>query len=393
MKALEGIQVLDLTHALAGPFCTYQLQLLGADVVKVERPVTGDDFRDFARPPGWAVGPSFIAANAGKRSLTVDLKHPEGQAIVKRLGVRADVVVENQRPGSLARLGLDWESLHQDNPKLIYCSLSGFGQTGAMRDWLAYDHTIQAMSGMMWNGGDDVPTQGRGFSVDCFAGYVAYATILSSLFRRERTGQGQYLDVAMLDASLVLMGVGIVRQFVAADQLSAIQAVVHDRPTVAAYQTADRWLFLSGNFQNHYAALCKVLDAPELLNDPRFRDVASRNTHSAELKQELARRFADHSAPELEQQLMAAGCPAAVVRTTREAVDLPHLQQRHLLESVHIPGTDTEVNVVNAGFIADVDNPQVQGPVPQLGHDTDAILTELGYTPAEIAHLRRKQVI
>jgi CoA:oxalate CoA-transferase len=393
MKALKGIHVLDLTHALSGPFCTYQLQLLGADIVKIERPVIGDDFRDFARPPGWAVGPSFIAVNAGKRSLTVDLKHPDGQAIVKRLGARADVVVENQRPGSLARLGLDWESLHQDNPRLIYCSLSGFGQTGAMRDWLAYDHTIQAMSGMMWNGGDDVPTQGRGFSIDCFAGYVAYAAILSSLFRRERTGQGQYLDVAMLDASLVLMGVGIVRQFVAGDELSAIQAVVHDRPTVAAYQTADRWLFLSGNFQNHYAALCKVLDAPELLSDPRFQDVDARNTHSAELKHELARRFASRSAPELEQSLMAAGCPAAVVRTTREAVDLPHLQQRHLLESVAIPGSDTEVNVINAGFTANADNPQVQGPVPELGHDTDAVLTELGYTPAEIADFRRRRVI
>ena len=310
MQALEGIQVVDLTHALAGPFCTYQLQLLGADVVKIERPGVGDDFREFARPDGWQVGPSFIAVNGGKRSLTVDLKHPAGQEIVRKLAARADVVVENQRPGSLARLGLDWPTLQQVNPRLVYCSLSGFGQTGDMRDWLAYDHTIQAMAGMMWSGGDDVPSQGRGFSVDCFAGYVAYASILASLFRRERSGAGQYLDVAMLDASMVLMGVGIVRQAVTGDQLPAIQAVVHDRPTVAAYRTADRWLFLSGNFQNHYVALCNVLDAPELLADPRFKDVRSRNAHSAELKAELARRFATRSAPELERQLMQAGCRA-----------------------------------------------------------------------------------
>ena len=164
--------MLDLTHALAGPFCTYQLQLLGAEVIKIERPGVGDDFREFARPDGWPVGPSFIAVNGGKKSVTIDLKHAAGQEIVHRLASRSDVVVENQRPGSLARLGLDWDSLREVNPRLVYCSLSGFGQTGERRDWLAYDHTIQAMAGMMWNGGDDVPTQGRGFSVDCFTGYL-----------------------------------------------------------------------------------------------------------------------------------------------------------------------------------------------------------------------------
>jgi CoA:oxalate CoA-transferase len=393
MQALEGMRVLDLTHALAGPFCTYQLQLLGADVIKIERPNTGDDFREFARPEGWPVGPSFIAVNGGKRSVTVDLKQPAGQEIVRRLAGRADVVVENQRPGSLARLGLDWNSLRQVNPRLVYCSLSGFGQTGELSEWLAYDHTIQAMAGMMWNGGDDVPSQGRGFSVDCFSGYLGYAAILASLLRRERCGEGQYLDVAMLDASMVLMGVGIVRQFVSGDQLPAIQAVVHERPTVAPYRTADRWLFLSGNFQNHYVALCDVLDAPELLADSRFKDVRSRNAHSAELKAELARRFAGRSAPELERQLMEAGCPAAVVRTTGEAIQMPHLRERGLLQDTRVAGAEQSVSLINAGFVSDTDGPRVQGPVPALGQDTDAVLQELGYSPTEIADLRARQVI
>jgi CoA:oxalate CoA-transferase len=361
MLALDGISVIDLTHALAGPFCTYQFQLLGADVIKVERPGSGDDFRDFPRPAGWQVGPSFIAVNGGKRSLTVDLKHPGGKEIVHRLARRADVVVENQRPGSLARLGLDYDSLKALNPRLVYCSLSGFGQTGDMRDWLAYDHTIQAMVGVMWSGGDDIPSQGRGFSVDCFAGYLAYAAILASLLRRERCGEGQYLDVAMLDASMVLMGVGIVRQFITGDQLPAFQAVAHERPTVAPYRTAERWLFLSGNFQNHFEALCRVLEAPELLADPRFKDVRSRNAHSAELKQELAGRFATRSALDLEQQLMEAGCPAAVVRTTAEAVRMPHLQQRQLLQDARVPGAQS-VRLLNAGYLADRDGPRLQGP-------------------------------
>jgi CoA:oxalate CoA-transferase len=393
MLALEGIQVLDLTHALAGPFCTYQLQLLGAHVIKIERPGTGDDFRDFARPEGWSLGPSFIAVNGGKRSVTVDLKNAAGQEIVRRLACRADVVVENQRPGSLARLGLDYQSLQALNPRLVYCSLSGFGQNGPMRDWLAYDHTIQAMVGMMWNGGDDVPSQGRGFSVDCFAGYLAYAAILASLLRRERSDAGQYLDVAMLDASMVLMGVGIVRQFVTGDQLPAFQAVAHERPTVAPYRTADRWLFLSGNFQNHFEALCRVLDAPELLADPRFKDVRTRNAHSAELKQELAKRFALRSAPELEQQLMEAGCPAAVVRTTSEAVQMPHLRERQLLQSAAVPGAPQPVTLLNSGFVANADGPQLRGPVPELGQHTDAVLLEVGYTDAEIRELRDQHVI
>jgi crotonobetainyl-CoA:carnitine CoA-transferase CaiB-like acyl-CoA transferase len=367
--------------------------LLGADVIKIERPGIGDDFRDFARPDGWQVGPSFIAVNGGKRSITVDLKQPRGVEVVRRLAVQADVVVENQRPRSLARLGLDYEALRQLNPRLVYCSLSGFGQTGPMRDWLAYDHTIQAMAGMMWNGGDDIPTQGRGFSVDCFAGYVAYAAVVASLLRRERTGEGQYLDVAMLDASMVLMGVGIVRQFVSGDQLPAIQAVVHERPTVAPYRTADRWLFLSGNFQNHFEALCKVLNAPELVADPRFKDVRARNAHSTELKTELARRFADRSATELERALMEAGCPAAVVRTTAEAVRLPHLQDRQLLQQARVPGADQPVALINAGFVASVDGPRLHGPVPEMGQDTDAVLRELGYSEAQIGDLREQGVL
>ena len=146
VRALEGIRVLDLTHALAGPFCTYHLQLLGADVVKIERPGVGDDFRDFARLPGWLVSPSFIAVNGGKRSITVDLKQAAGQAIVRRMAERADVVVENLRPGAAMELGLGWEQLKQVNPKLVYCSISGFGQTGEMSTWPAFDHTIKAMS-------------------------------------------------------------------------------------------------------------------------------------------------------------------------------------------------------------------------------------------------------
>ena len=394
MRALHGIRVLDLTHALAGPFCTYQLQLLGADVVKIERPRVGDDFRDFARLPGWDVSPSFVAVNGGKRSVTVDLKQPDGRAVVRRLAARSDVVVENLRPGAALEMGLGWADLSQLNPRLVYCSISGFGQTGEMSPWPAYDHTIKAMTGIAWSGADDdVPSQSRGFSVDCFTGYAAFAQILGALVRRERTGEGQYLDVAMLDASLVLLAVGSVRQLITGDSVSAAQPIVHDRPTVAPYRTRDGWLWLSANFQNHWEALCRVIGAPELASDPRFVDVRARTAHSAELKVELASRLAECSAVELEGQLMRAGCPAALVRTTAELLRMPHLQDRDALLEANVPGREQPVTLVNAGFVANTDGPGLQGGVPGLGDHTEAVLCELGYSDDDIRDLRAKGAI
>jgi CoA:oxalate CoA-transferase len=389
MRALEGVRVLDLTHALAGPFCTYHLQLLGAEVIKIERPTVGDDFREFARLPDWEVSPSFIAVNGGKRSITLDLKDHEGQAIVRKLAATSDVVVENLRPGAANDLHLGWEDLRQVNPRLVYCSISGFGQSGEMSGWPAYDHTIQAMAGMSWSGrDDDVPSQGRAFSVDCFTGYVAFAQILGALLRRERSGQGQYLDVAMLDASLVLLAVGSVRQLITGDDISAAQPIVHDRPTVAPYRTRDGWIWLSANFQNQFVALCKVIDARELLEDSRFADPRSRNAHSAELKAELAGHLADRSAGELEHQLMEAGCPAAMVRTTREVLQMPVLRERDMLLPAAVPGRAEPVTLINAGFVADRDGPGLERGIPELGGDTDAVLRELGYSETQIGRLR-----
>lgn len=393
MKALEGIRVLDLTHALAGPFCTYHLGLLGADVIKVERPGVGDDFRAFVREPGWSVGSAFAAVNAGKRSITVDLKTAGGQALIRRLAAVSDVMVENQRPGALAEMGLGHEDLRALNPSLITCTVSGFGQGGEMADWPAYDHTIQAISGMAWTGeASDVPSQGRGFSIDCFSGYLAHSAILSALVRRGRTGQGQHLDVAMLDATALLMGVGLVRQMISGDRISATQAVVQDRPTVGPFRTRDGWLWLSGNFQNHWEALCRVLKADDLLVDPRFRTPPARLEHKEALRAELNERIAPHDAAELEIALMQAGAPAAKVRTTREMLAMPVLRERAMLQDSQTPD-GRPLTLMNAGFVADADGPSLGGRLPGLGEHTEQVLGELGYAPQDIQDLRAAGVI
>lgn len=393
MKALAGITVLDLTHALAGPFCTYHLGLLGARILKIERPQVGDDFRDFARLPGWEVSPSFIAVNAGKQSITVNLKSREGQDIIRQLAARADVVVENQRPSMLDSIGLGWQQLRQIKPDLIYCSLSGFGQTGEMRNWPAYDHTVQAMSGMGWTGADDdIPSQGRGFSIDCFSGYVAYSSILGALFRRERTGEGQFIDVAMLDSAMLLMGVGLVRQLLTGDRIKATQPIVHDRPTVGAFRTLDGWLWISGNFQNHFVTLCDVLDRKDLVADPRFATGEARQKNGNALKAELSRAIATHRAADLETRLMQAGAPAARVRTSGEALTIPALSERHMLQSATTPD-GRPVTVFNAAFVTDADGPSLGGNVPGVGEHTDQVMTELGYHAEAIESMKKNGII
>ncbi len=393
MKALDGLRILDLTHALAGPFCTYHLALLGADVVKVERPGVGDDFRAFVREPGWSVGSAFAAVNAGKRSITLNLKRPEAQSIIRALAMVSDVVVENQRPGALSEMGIGHDNLRALNPRLITCSISGFGQDGEMAKWPAYDHTIQAMSGMAWSGADDdIPSQGRGFSIDCFSGYVAHSAILQALVRRERSGEGQHLDVAMLDATMVLMGVGLVRQIISGDRISATQPIVQDRPTVGPFRTADGWLWLSGNFQNHWEALCKVLGAEELLADARFAKPDARLVHKTELRAELSRRIAPLRASDLEVALMEAGAPAARVRTSKDALAMPSLRTRKMLQD---SATDDgkPLTLMNAGFVADADGPGLERRLPALGEHTSEVLAEIGYAPEEIERLKSAGVL
>ncbi|WP_310532945.1 CoA transferase [Novosphingobium sp.] len=394
MKPLEGIRVLDFTHAIAGPTCTQMLQQLGAQVIKVEPPEKGDDFRHYtehAGLPGMSV--PFASANAGKRSVTLNLKSEEGRKIARDLAARADVLVENYRPGVIARLGLGWEELHVANPRLIMLSLSGFGQTGPLRDWGAYDHIAQAVSGMaIMNGTDAGPFKIGLPVVDCFTGYLGVIAVLSALRERDASGTGKRIDVAMLDAALKIMGsAASVWSFTGVAPKGTGNRGFRLVATAEYYACADGWIALGANHQHQIEVLFRVFGREDMLADPRFADHAARVENYAALKGWLTEFLLAQSAAELEQALTSALVPAAMLRDVGEIMQHPHMAARGLVQQASLPGTDKLLDVLGPGFA--VDHDAAPDHVPALGEHTDAVLGELGYDAPAIASLRASKAI
>jgi len=300
MKLLDGIRVLDLTNVLAGPYASYQLALMGADVIKVEVPGTGDLARQLgaeATLSAQRMGASFVAQNAGKRSITVDLKNAAGRRVFDRLVAAADVLVENFRPGVLARLGYSWDKLHDTNPRLIVCAISGFGQTGPMRGRPAYDQIIQGLSGMSAVTGTPETAPLRvGFPVcDTLGGMTAAMAINGALVARSRTGEGAYLDVSMLESSLTALG-WVVSDYLVAGRPPTANG--NENPTgapSATFATGSGSLNIAANKQEQFEILCKLIEREDLIDDPRFAQRDDRKARRNELRAELESALAaDH---------------------------------------------------------------------------------------------------
>jgi crotonobetainyl-CoA:carnitine CoA-transferase CaiB-like acyl-CoA transferase len=392
MKPLEGLAILDLSHMLSGPTCTAMFAMLGAEVIKVERPGTGDGFRNYtehAGPPGFSL--PFCAANAGKKSIALDLTQPPSRDIIHRLARRADVVVENFRPGVPAKLGLDWDTLRAVNPRLIYCSITGFGHSGALSGWGALDQVVQAMSGLLWMNGEagDGPVK-VGFPVlDTFTGYMSVIAILAALRRREQTGNGEFIDVSMLDCALKMMA-GPVASYFYTGELPKRTGNRGYRMVATAdlYETRDGYIILGANLQAQYEKFCRAMGRPDLITDPRFADHEARAANNDALRECLTQMLCDREAQEVEKLLAAADVPVAMVRNLAQITSHPHFGDRALFAEARMPGRDAPITLLGTGFQLEGEKLE-PGAVPRLGEHTDEVLASLGYDDAAIGELRR----
>jgi crotonobetainyl-CoA:carnitine CoA-transferase CaiB-like acyl-CoA transferase len=396
-QILEGIKVLDLTNVLSGPFTTLHLALLGAEVIKVENPKDGDLARKLGIVPALnkqLMGTSFLAQNCNKLSITLNTKSPEGKDLFLRLVQDADVVVENFRPGVMERLGLGYKTLAALNPRLIYCAISGFGQTGPDALKPAYDQIIQGLSGEMAVNGDERLSPLRtGFPVcDTVGGLNAAFAVMAALFHRERTGQGQSIDVALLDSIMPLMG------WVAANLLIGGEQPVlmgNDNFTAApsgTFLTQDGRINIAANKQEQWEAVCDVLELPELKTDPRFQERDTRKKNRQSLTPLLEARLAQKPTGFWVGELNAKDVPSGEILSLEAALRQPQVQHREVLQKVAVPGHgEVEVFGLTARFGKTPGS--VEAPPPTLGQHNHKIYSSLGLTEAEQAELKAKGVI
>ena len=394
---LAGIKVLDLTNVLSGPFTTLHLALLGAEVIKVENPKDGDLARKLGILPALnkrLMGTSFLAQNCNKKSITLNTKSAEGKAIFLRMVKDADVVVENFRPGVMDRLGIGYKTLSAINPRLVYCAISGFGQTGPDALFPAYDQIIQGLSGEMAVNGDERLNPLRtGFPVcDTVGGLNAAFAVMAALFHRERTGEGQSIDVALLDSIMPLMG------WVAANLLIGKQQpslMGNDNFTAApsgTFRTADGFINIAANKQEQWEAVCDVLGLPELKRDPRFEERDTRKKNRKELTSLLEAKLAAKPTAAWVSALNAADVPSGAILGLEEALRQPQVVHRDVLKTVPLAGFgDIEVFGLTAMF--EKTPGAVETPPPELGEHNAAIYTALGISAAEQAELKAKGVI
>jgi crotonobetainyl-CoA:carnitine CoA-transferase CaiB-like acyl-CoA transferase len=396
-RPFEGVRILDFTQVLAGPYASYQLGLLGADVIKVERR-EGEDMRGTPLSKEWAergLAPGWQAINGGKRSLTLDLQKPEAIEIVKRLVRKADVVMENFRPGVMDKLGIGYKALSEINPRLIYCCISAFGQTGPARLGAGYDGKIQAMSGIMSITGHEAtgPTR-AGFAVcDVLSGATAAFGVSSALFQRTHTGKGQLVDVSMLEATLAFLSGPIADYTVAGhkQQLSGNQAVSR-RPTANLFKAGkDGYILLAVNNEKQFIALMKAIGREDVLSDPRFADWFLRNENEPALRKIIEDVLATKDPKEWEAILDAAGAPCANIWRIEEIIDHPQLEFRRALQKVDTPYG--QLRFAGSGFRLEHGGGRLDRMAPSLSQHTDEVLAEAGYNKDEVAALHKAAVV
>lgn len=395
-QPFANVRILDFTRFLAGPFGTYQLALLGADVVKIE-PIEGEESRQAQVDTLWAgrkLSPSWLSVNGNKRSLALDLRKPQAIGIVKRLVASADVVWENFRPGVMDRLGIGYDTLAAINPTLIYCAVSGFGQSGPERATAAFDGKMQALSGIMSITGhaETGPTR-AGFALcDMIGGMTAAFAVSSALYQRTHTGKGQFVDVAMLDAAL-----GFLAQQVSEHSVAGIHhglagnGSVSRKPTGNLFATANGGLLLAVMTDRQFVNLMRTLGRADALDDARFIDWPARIANSAALREIIESALASDDAKAWERTLTAADVPCSSVWEIGEVIQHPQLAHRDVLQTVD--SAFGPMTLVGPAFTLAHGGGGLHQAPPGLAEHTDAILAEAGYAETDIARLRAEAVI
>lgn len=397
MKLLEKIRVLDLTNVLSGPFATMHLALLGAEVIKIENPDGGDLARKLGNVNPLnkqLMGTSFLAQNANKKSLTLNLKTEEAKEIFRKLLKTSDIVVENFRPGVMAKLGFSYEKISAINPKIIYCAISGFGQTGPDAFKPAYDQIIQGLSGVMAVNGDERLNPLRaGFPVcDTVGGLNAAFAIMAALYYRERTGEGQFIDIAMLDSIMPLMG------WVAANLLIGSQQPVlmgNDNFTAApsgTFRTQDGYVNIAANQQKQWEDLVDALGLPELKTDPRFQERDTRKGNRKQLTPLLEAKLTQQPTDHWVDVLNDKGIPTGDIYGLEKALLQPQSQHRQVIATVKEPGIG-DIKLFNLTAKFSKTPAGIDAPPPRLSAHTGEILQELGYRDEEIKALKEKGAI
>lgn len=382
-KPLDGVRVIDLTQVLAGPYATYQLALLGAEVIKVEPPDRGDWTRDGGAPEGLEnqqVGTSFLTQNANKKSIAIDLKTEDGRAALMALIKTADVFVENFRPGTAARLGLSYDDVRRVRPGIVYGSISAYGQDGPIGHRPAYDHIVQGMCGIMRTTGtpETEPNKVGAPYIDYATGMNAAFAIVSGVLEARRTGESVRLDVAMLDTSLLLMASLVTNHLNTGATIKASgNEAWSQSPSSGAFETTDGTLMIAANNERQFRDLCRAIDRAELLEDPRFGNPEERREHVPELRGLIAERIASESADHWEAVLDRAFVPAARVRSLEEVLAEPQIQARELTKQIEMPGAARPLHMPTLGFKANGEAIGPSEPPARLGQHTDEVLSDV----------------
>ena len=378
---MKDIKVVDLSHALAGPFCTMLLADMGAEVIKIEHP-HGDHFRA-------AISGGYNAAvNRNKRGICLDLKQDAAKEVVRRLIKRGDVVMESFIPGAIDRLGLGYEVAKKINPEIIFCSISGFGQTGPYRNLPGYDVIAQAMSGiMMCTGQPDGPPARIGPSlIDIGAGMYTVIGILQALMERERTGQGQRIEVSLLETALSWMAPFIARYSISGELPGRIGSALAAFSPYQVYKAKDKYVFIGASTELSWVALCEILNLEHLIDNPRFSSMENRIDNRSELNELIEKALTELTADEVVTKLRKARVPCSPVMTLEESLEDPHVKERGLLTELNHPEygpiIQTRTPIVRSGKM-----PEIRSGAPLLGQHTLEVFTMLEYSESEIEAL------